>query len=290
MTELFDQYDYTHQRIQNSLVLAYLKEGSVNAILPQFPEVPEQTAHNWLDAYDIVKLQGRKPNPLGSVLYFLSQWVAAKDIPLERWYREYTPYRIREALSTPSLHRVVDHIRRLTTRLSATALIITPQDAPEHILVGHDITTPNPQVGKTFGSLSLPMTYSNTGEPPQLSIKRVLQQEVFSNLVLSKDFPDWLVPDELQPFMHVAVADVDVAAYHLQIPWELTDSFSSPKLDGLKLTPLDQLLKHHPLDTSIRSGVVEIASGHSSYINQPQTEPITWTLSRLNEEILLARL
>ena len=290
MTEIFDRLDYSHSRIQKDVVMAYLKEGSVNAILPQFPEVPEQTAHNWLDAFDVVKLPGRKPNPLGSVLFFLTNWVNAGDIPLERWYREYTPLRIKEALSTPSLHRVVDNIRRLTTRLSGTALVISPEGDPNYVLVGNDITTPNPEVGKTFGALSLPMTYSHTGEDSYLAVKRVLQQETFSELVLRKELPSWIVPENAHPFMHVAVADVNVAAYRLEIPWQMIDRLSSPKLEGLRFVPLNDLVEQNALDTEVRSGVVEIAAGHLSHLDRRQDEPITWSLSRLNEKIALARL
>ena len=288
MSEILPKFDLEQKYIKENLIRSYLKSGSVNAILHQFPEIPEPTAHRWLDLYDIVKLTGRKPSHLGSILYFLTSWATAGNVPLETWYHHHTHHTIREFLSKPSLHRIVSYIRSLSTRLSATSLVVYPEGEPKHILAGNDITTPNPAVGKSFGALSLPMTYSQSGENPYLSIKRVLQQEVFTNLVIEKKFPHWLIPDHPKSFMNIIVADVNVSVYHLELPWNLINQLSTDKLADLRFIPIDELKSTNPLDTKIRPGLIEIAHTHLSQLEDRLSPSSSFILSSLNQAIISA--
>lgn len=258
------------------LVTQYLRHGSVEESLIQnnydFP-VSVAHYHRIIQKWGIVKSVGRQSTKFSEVLSFLSQLVES-NIPLERLYRRMPPS---FQTSVQTLHRVLSHIKNGTTRRHGTALVITPESNPDQILIGNDISTPRLDVGKCYGDVSLPMTYSAKKDTPKDAITRVLQQEVFTQNTIKKSFPSNLLKTPLSPLAFVNVADVKVAVYHISFPDELTN-FSSFKLVNHRFTPAENLIVANP---DIRAGVVE--SVQSYLENGPSVLEV---LSFLNQQLL----
>ena len=167
------------------LVSEYFKHGSINKVF---------SAHHYnlpisfagftrvLTKYHVVKSAGPNSN-LSESLHILSKIVDYK-IPLERIYHQFAPKTIQ--VSTNTLHRILHYTRLGLTRRQGAALVINPKESVERYLLGNDLSLSNPSLGRK-GDLSLPMGHSKIGENPRESILRVLQQEVFTNLV-GEDF------------------------------------------------------------------------------------------------------
>ena len=67
-----------------------------------------------------------------------------------------------------TLHRIYRDVKKQvktgieerTLRRTGTALVITTECNSERVLLGRDVSTPRLDLGKSFGSVSLPMGYS----------------------------------------------------------------------------------------------------------------------------------
>lgn len=268
--------------LEKDFIYQYLTGQSVESLIYNFPY---SQAHGYrvLDKWGVIKSAGRSQSPFGKAMYFLVKLVQTK-LPLEQLYYHHMPSSIREAVSSSTLHRIAQHARRGLTRTKGTALVVTPESDPTQILVGQDVSIPNPTLGKFYGALSYPMTYSVAGEAPTTSVARVLQQELLTRLVIDRKFKTDLVNFEQDPFMHINVGDVDVAAYHIVLPGELFDSISSAKLSNFCLMPASELAHTNAIDSKIRAGVTEIANGYLEYLYDEQRLLTPWTCE-LNKEL-----
>lgn len=247
-----------------NIIRLYLEFSSVDKIfrvtnynLPMsYPGV-----HHLIKRWGIVKSAG--PNSkLSETLTFLTL-LSNNQISMESLYKK-LPISFKTSLST--MHRILHNIKNGVVRRYGTALVITPKDEKNHILIGKDVTPPKIELGKLEGSLTLPMTYSNNKEDYKTSILRVLQQEVYSELAVDKRLPLNIIPENPKPFMHLHIADIKVSVFHLQIPNEILNSFdfSSYKVKDLSFIPSKDLIKKFK---NVRSGVKEIVNGYSEYIN-----------------------
>ena len=233
------------------LIREYLRLGSIEQVLKSHRyDLPISFAsyHRLLNKFGIVKSAG--PNShLTESLHFLNQ-LATYKLPLERLYHQLAPLNLR--ISTNTLHRIVHYTRLGLMRRAGTALIITPKNDGNHVLVGNDQSLHNNDLGSP-GDVSLPMTHSKFDENHTTSIKRVLQQEVFSELVVDGNLPN-IIPDSIEPVFFINITDIKVSVYHLELPEKLTD-FSSFKLKNLRLESLDDIQKQ-----VLRPGVGDILS------------------------------
>lgn len=234
---------------QKFLVAEYFKVGSIDKVFKahQF-DLPISFSgyHRILKDFGIIKSAG--PNSkLSDSLYFLNLLINYK-IPLEKTYRNYAPKGIRISLNT--LHRIIHYTRLGLTRRQGTALLITNKKEPNKILIGNDISLANNLLGQK-GDYSLPMSHSKTGENPRDSIIRVLQQEVFTDLVVNKSFPYFVISEHPKPLMYINIADVRVTVYHIELNSDLP--FSSFKLTNLQYKSISDLR-----DKKLRPGVGDI--------------------------------
>ena len=163
-------------------------------------------------------------------------------------------------ISAVTLHRILSYVKRGLTRRHGTALIVSPESDPTVALIGRDISSPRPELGKPFGSLSLPMTYSKRTESAQDSILRVLQQEVAATLSVARRLPS-LIPADPKILVIVDIADVRVHTHQIIIPDNLIDKLDSYKLTDLTFVPLTEIAASVGLDSGYRAGVPEIAAG-----------------------------
>lgn len=240
------------------LIREYLRCGSVDLV---FKNATYNTGvsyphfHRILDHWGIVKSAG--PNSrLSEAVFFLGALVRDR-LPLEAIYR-LLPHKLQ--VSKATLHRIADSVRKGLARRQGTALLISFDHRPEEVVIGSDHSVPRPELGKNFGDLSLPMTYSKRGETIKTKITRVLQQEVFSGLAIDQE--DFLSQiDTNQPiFFKIRIADVMVDVIRLVLPKNLSSKMSSFKLEQLHLEPLSEIALAHPLSSHYRAGVPEIAS------------------------------
>ena len=253
------------------LVAAYLKYGSVDKVFAQFKENPGVSYAHFqriLQRWGIIKSAGSHGH-MAEIAYFFSA-LAKNNIPLETLYKTMPPSL---KISAASLHRVLSYIKRGITRRTATALIITVSGDPVNLLVGKDISTPRPEIGKLFGSISLPMTFSRRTETPQTSIYRVLQQEVFSNLALMRKLPHIVPPFQL-PIMSIDVTDVRVYVYSLSIPVSLKSKLNSFKLTDYQFVTLEDIAKNTGFSSPFRAGIPEIATALLERNQSLDKEPI----------------
>jgi len=273
------------------IISEYLRYGSVDEVfkandysLPiSYPGV-----QRLLDKWGIVKAAG--PNTLLSECISFMVRMVEEQIPLETLYRKMPPS------FTPSmttLHRIYrgakievkKKIEERKMRRIGTALIITKEGEENEILIGHDVSTPRLDLGKYFGSISLPMGFSRRGESRKESVLRVLQQEVFTELTIERKLPFDNIYGGQRPFMYIDIADVRVAVYHLALPKNVESTFSSYKLKNLKMLKTEDVLL---LGKNLRQGIHEIVWGYRNYcMQESQMEEPIYTISALNQELAL---
>ena len=267
------------------IVSEYLKYGSVDELfrrndynLPiSYPGV-----QRLLDKWGIVKAAG--PNTLLTEALIFLEELSLEQIPVERLYRRMPPS-FKASMGT--MHRILSYIRSETIRRVGTALVMTPKDNPNLILVGNDVSPIiRTEVGKPYGSLTFPMGYSKRLEAPETSILRVLQQEVFTVPTIEKEgVAQRVIPEMPKPFMYLDIADVRVSVYQITLPEELSEtrSFTSFKIQN-----------HKFLDTSdlgvkrkgFRTGIVEIAQGYSRFLREGASAPI-YSTAQINRKLAL---
>lgn len=278
-------------RFERFIITEYLKYGSVDELFKAHDydlPISYPGVHRLLDKWGIVKAAG--PNTrLSEALCFLSL-LSSEKIPLERLYRDMPPS-FKTSMGT--LHRILSCIRKETIRRVGTALVLTPQENPSLILVGNDVSVPRLEVGKPFGSLSLPMGYSKRTENKNISILRVLQQEVFAKEAIERSLNfDELIGNP-KPFMYLDIADVRVTVYHIALPRDLSrsDNFSSFKIKNHRYLHLSEMVsgseKHN-----FRAGIKEIGLGYQDHLLKKHpgvlsVKPILET-AFLNKELAMA--
>lgn len=242
----------------------YLKYGSVDEVFKRHQyslPISYPGFHRLIRNWGIIKAAG--PNSkLSEAVAFLT-CLSQQNIPLEKLYRSMPPS-FQTSMST--MHRILHHVKEGVTRRHGTALVITPLEDPNSVLVANDISNPRIDLGKPFGSVSLPMGYSKGGEEINESVMRVIQQEVFTKEAVDKKVPK-IIPDTITPFMYINIADVKVQAIHLTLPSKLCllDSFSSFKLENHKFVNINQVAEGDIFGEEFRSGVVEIVNGYKEY-------------------------
>lgn len=252
-------------RFNRLLIREYLKYGSVDeAVKRNHFDLPVSYAHyqRILDGYGVVKAAGPN-NKLTEAIHFFES-LAKDNIRPDQLYRK-MPLSFQTSIKT--LYRIYAYMKEGITRRVGVALVISPYDDPCRMLLAEDVSTPRLELGKTYGSLSLPMGYSRKRDSRKSAIKRILQNEVFTQKVVNRTFPDQLIADNFEPFMYLDIADVRVAAYRLILPKNLSSisSFSSFKLRNYHYRNLDELLTKKD-GLNLRTGVGEIARGYQKYL------------------------
>jgi len=252
----------------NKLIVAeYLKYGSVDEVFRQnnydlpisYPEV-----HRLIKRWGIIKSAG--PNSiLAEGITFLTL-LSRDKVSLEALYKRLPPS-FKTSMGT--MHRILHNIKEGVVRRVGTALVVSPSDKPNLVLVGNDISTPRLELGKPFGSVTLPMGYSKEDESPKDSILRVLQSEVFTQMAIGRIFPTEIIPANPKPFMFVDIADIRVSVYPVKIPERLgrIDSFSSFKIQNYRYLRVSELANGGE-EYNFRAGIKEIGLGYQSYLEK----------------------
>ncbi len=242
------------------LIALYLKYGSVDRVFAsQYHNtgVSYPHFHRILNEWGIVKSAGPQSH-LAEAVYFLTA-LAKEKLPLEALYKTMPPSL---QISAVTLHRILSYIKKGLTRRHGTALLVSPESDQNLVLIGRDISTSRPEIGKPFGSYSLPMTYAKSDEPSHDSVLRTLQQEVAATLTINRKFSENLVPENPQVNLTIDIADVRVKAFRLIIPDDMMSKLDSFKLADLTFTPLEQVAEQANLDSHFRAGVPEIAQAY----------------------------
>ena len=250
------------------IVSEYLKYGSVDEVFSKnnydlpisYPQV-----HRILDKWGIIKSVG--PNSKLSEAICFMVLLSDKKIPLEKLYKS-IPSSFKSSMST--MHRILHNIKEGLIRRYGTALIITAGKDFKKVLVAKDISTPRLELGKPFGSISLPMGYSRSDEDSNKSILRVLQQEVFTKDAIDTSLKENFIPKKINPFLFLDIVDIRVKVYHLSLDEKYLDTskFSSFKLKNYKFIDLDQLSEKN---NKFRMGLSKIGLGYKKYLERPNT-------------------
>ncbi|MFZ5933156.1 MAG: hypothetical protein ACOYT7_03740 [Patescibacteria group bacterium] len=267
------------KEFERFIVSEYLKYGSVDEIFRanrwENLGVSYPGVYHILKRWGVVRSLGRSNLPLTETLEFLVRAIEGK-IPIQTLYRRMPPS-FQPTLAT--VHRVYNETKKLfkeeveiqerKIRRVGTALVVTPSWDAREILVARDVSPARRDVGKPYGSLSLPMGFSKRGEGKK-AILRVLQQEVFTEKLLENpaEFNQKATEliEGLEPFMFIDIADVRVAVYHLSLPREFSspENFSSFKLKGYEFVRVEEIIQAGG-GVLIRQGVREIAQGYKEY-------------------------
>ncbi len=251
------------------LIALYLKYGSVDRVFAsQYHNtgVSYPHFHRVLNEWGIVKSAGPQSH-LAEAVFFLTA-LAKEKLPLEALYKT-MPASLQ--ISAVTLHRILSYIKRGLTRRHGTALLVSPASDTKLVLVGRDISTPRPELGKPFGSYSLPMTYAKSDESSHDSVLRTLQQEVAASLTVNRKLSENLVPENPQANLTIDIADVRVRTYRLIVPDEMIEKLDSYKLADLTFTPLAQIAEQTELASHYRAGVSEIAQAYLETNHQGST-------------------
>ncbi len=259
------------------LISEYFKHGSINKVFYfHHFNLPISYAgyDRILTKYKVIKSAG--PNSKLTESLRMLRLVADYKLSLEKIYERYAPHKL--LVSTNTLHRILHYTRLGLTRRTGTALILTQKGKPDAFLLGNDMSLNDNSLGKK-GNLSLPMSHSKTGEMPRESIARVLQQEVFSNMVINNNFPWNMVPDHPKPVLFIRIADIKVSVYHLELSKEYR--FSSFKLSEHKFLDYDEIITMYT-----RPGISEILEKFIEVMGCKQTSAVPEISSRLNSSLL----
>lgn len=249
------------------LAREYLKYGSVDEVFRRNDyDLPISYANfqRVLDRFGIMKAVGPN-NKFSEAVDFLAHMVK-DNIPFEKLYKKMPPsYRT----SVVTLYRVLAYVKEGITRRLGCALVVSPYNDPKKILVAKDVSTPNIDFGKYYGSLTIPMGYAKKGASRTENITRILQQEVFTDMIVDKQMPDFYLKDEMSPYMYLDIADVRVSVYHMELPREYsqTRNFSSYKLKDFVFVDASKLLNDKYEGTQLRAGVKEAVKGYLRYLN-----------------------
>ncbi len=255
------------EKFNRFIVKEYLKYGSVDELYRRNNyNLPISYANlqRILDRYGVVKAVGPN-NKFSEAVDFLAH-LAKDNIPFEKLYKKMPPsYRT----SVVTLYRILSYVKEGITRRLGCALVISPCNDPDKILIAKDISTPNIDFGKYYGDYTIPMGYAKKGGSRSENIKRILQQEVFTDMVANKKFPDFFLKDEMSPYMYLEIADVRVSVYHLQLPEEYSKvgSYSSYKLKDFSFVTSAELLNNKYKEVHLRAGVREAVKGYLRHLS-----------------------
>jgi hypothetical protein len=246
------------------LVREYFRFGSVERVLRHYHftlPVSPATYQRILNRYGVVKTVG--PNSrISEIILFFERFI--KDTAgIESVYRK-MPLSFQTSLKT--IYRIYSYMKRGITRRVGVALVISPFNNPYKVLLAKDISTPSFELGKEYGLLSLPMGYSRKRDSRKTGVIRILQQEVFTDLVGNGNFPFDIVPSYLEPFMYLDIADVRVAVYSLMLPEEICSLsyFSSFKLKDYNFYDVYDIARG---SLSLRLGVREAVAGYLKHLH-----------------------
>lgn len=246
------------------LVREYFRFGSVDQVLRHYRfslPISQASYQRVLDKYGVVKAAGANSRISEVILFF--EHLLKDAVNIETVYKK-MPLSFQTSLKT--IYRVYSYMKQGLTRRVGVALIISPFDNPNKVLLAKDITTPSLYLGKRYGFLSLPMGYARKRDSRRIGIMRVLQQEVFTDLVVKGGFPFSIVPFSIEPFMYLDIADVRVAVYTIGLPKELSclSKFSSFKLKDYRFFDIKEILKGN---LELRGGVKEAIFGYARYLS-----------------------
>ncbi|MBI3396989.1 hypothetical protein HY045_00775 [Candidatus Woesebacteria bacterium] len=244
--------------VVKSMIREYLKNGSVGEDV-----ISKRDLQKILKKHGIVQTAESKDD-LSSTLSFLT-YACKPGVNLKTAYLKAQASGFNVNVS--EINEVVSQIKNGKITRAGTALVVVPQDYPDMILVGNDITTPDLVIGKFFGSLSLPMGYSELEENPLDQIKRVSQREIWSEQTVQDSFPSDVLPKRPRPFMYIKIAHIGVECYFIKLPSRLCNPglFSSSKLIGHKFVNAGGILAAKEI---YRTGVKEIVTGYTELIRE----------------------
>ena len=246
------------------LVREYFVCGTVDEVLRKHSYGLPISYANYqriLNKWGIVKTAG--PNSkISEILDFLTKLVE-KNVPFEYLYKNMPPS---FKTSAATIYRILSYIKEGVTRRIATGLIITQSQSKKKILVGEDVSKPRIELGKPFGSVSIPMGFSRKIDTREEAILRVLQQEVFTEFAIEGKLPD-IIPIRPKPFMFLDIADVRVEIFHIRLlkKFSKLGNFSSYKLTGFKYLDIEDTKKMEKERRKFRVGVFEAISGFRKY-------------------------
>ncbi len=213
-----------------------------------------------LDKWGIVKTAGPN-NKLSEAIDFLYHFTES-NIPLEKLYKKMPPS---FQTSLVSIYRILGYIKEGITRRLGTGLIITAESDGNKVLLGNDVSTPRIELGKPFSSLSIPMGFARKRDMREVNILRILQQEVYTDLAITRSLPD-IIPTHPKPFMFLDIADIRVEIFHIPLPEYVLKKFkfTSYKLKDHRFVAIDKIEDFH---TTMRVGVKEAFRGYAKYLD-----------------------
>jgi len=264
MTSNTTNFPLGEKKFNEWLVREYFMYGSVDEVLRKhFYSLPISYANyqRILNKWGIVKTAG--PNSgINEVVDFLTKLVE-KNVPFEYLYKKMPPS---FKTSAATIYRILSYIKEGVTRRIATGLILTPFSSKTKILVGEDVSKPRVELGKPFGSISIPMGFSRKVDTREDAILRVLQQEVFSEYAIKGKMPE-VIPVRPKPFMFLDIADVRVEIFHIRLPQKISSIglYSSYKLTGFKYLDIENAGKIEKERLNFRVGVFEAIAGFRKY-------------------------
>jgi len=253
------------KEFERGLVEDYFKFGTVESALRANDYNTPVSYANYqriLDKYQVIKAAGPN-NKLTEAILFCEHFVK-DNVKVDDLYRK-MPLSFQTSAKT--LYRIVSYMKEGVTRRVGVALVISPFDSPDKLLIAKDISIPRLELGKGYGSFTLPMGYARKRDGRKTNIDRILQSEVFTKLTISNEFPRELVDERVEPFMYLDIADVRVSVYSITLPKEFSkiSNYSSYKVSSFKYLNIDGLLEEG-LRNKLRAGVVDIAKGYKKHL------------------------
>lgn len=255
-------------------IAQYLKHGSVEEVYKAHRwdiRIPIASYHRLVKRFGIVKSSGRREVSLSEMLYFFAHKALTPSVGIETLYSQMPPS-FQTSLAT--LHRIYKSIVNKKPTRVATALFIYDGGNQKQILLGEENITAR-RFGRTRGDLSVPMCFAQDGESNDLSVLRVLQQEVLAPMAIQQTIPEF---SNLIPFAYFDILDVRVALYELSLPRGVT--LGSYKLTNLHFENTSKIFNN---ERAIRTGVKQMIEAYKQY-----KSAYSWQPRALTSDINLA--
>ena len=282
MIERPEKFPSSEHEIREHVALEYLRLGSVSKVLQYNEDIPysESSIHRIVDEFGIVKFSGRHSAPMGDTLAFLQQY-SIDTRGVERVVERTLPWNLQTSDTT--FYRVIKHIKKGVVRRNAAALVITPENGNNYVLVADDSTSLDKNSKSSV--LTLPSSFVGPKETDRNIVIGILQREVFANLTLAKTFPYEIV-DSASQFMELTIGDISLGVYHLPIAssYLTIGSLSSPKLANHRFITPQQVFSG--IHTNLRLGSLEVAEGYVEYL---QSGAFISRKANINRAIILNR-
>jgi hypothetical protein len=170
-------------------------------------------------------------------------------------------------LLQPRAKSKIYNVERALVNHSGTMLFLRESESSQNLFIGRDRLRGVFSQGSPRPLWTLPMTYSQREEDPQLSLLRLFQQEVFPDLSSSgilgigSKYSKELIPESISPIFQLYLYDVLINAYEIVLPVQFHEAaknaYEWSRLEEAGFADVSHLASESPFKPGFRNGFID---------------------------------